>query len=47
MINWADSGGFAAVHDSGGTPETITDDLIAFLWREGFWITPLPDGEQF
>ena len=38
VIAWADSGGFAAVHDTGGTPESITDDLLKYLHRHGYAI---------
>lgn len=47
VIDWANSGGFAAVHATGGTVEIITDDLLAYLWRSGFKIAPLSDGEWF
>lgn len=47
VIEWADSGGFAAVHNSGGSPETITDDMIAFLWRKGFKIAPIAKEDWF
>ncbi len=38
VIAWASSGGFAAVHDTGGTPENITDDMIGYLKKHGFAI---------
>ena len=47
VISWAGSGGFAAVHDAGGTVETITDDLLRFLWLAGFKIARLNDGDWF
>lgn len=47
MIEWAGSGGFATVHNSGGSIETSTDDMIAFLWRKGFKIAPIADGDWF
>jgi hypothetical protein len=38
VIAWASSGGFAAVHDTGGTPENITDDMIGYLKKHGLAI---------
>ena len=38
IIAWSESGGFFAVHNTGGTPENITDDLLSFLDVNGFEI---------
>lgn len=38
LIAWANSGGFAAVHNAGATDAQIVDDLLAYLDRRGFLI---------
>lgn len=45
VIDWSKSGGFAAVHNAGGSPEAITDDLIAYLWWRGLKIAPIEMGD--
>ena len=36
LIAWAQSEGFAAVHNGQATDEAIVDDLLAYLERQGF-----------
>jgi hypothetical protein len=36
LIAWAQSEGFAAVHNGAATDERIVDDLLAYLLERGF-----------
>ena len=36
ILAWANSGGFAATHDQGATPEAIADDMLRFLQAVGW-----------
>ena len=36
ILAWANSGGFAATHDQGATPEAIADDMLRFLQTVGW-----------
>lgn len=36
LVSWANSEGFAAVHNGAATDEQIVDDLLAFRWKQGF-----------
>lgn len=43
VLDWAKSGGFAAVHGGGATDAKIVDDLLGFLWQKGFKVAPLEE----
>lgn len=47
VVAWANSPGFAEIHNGGATPEAITDNMLAYLWLAGFKIVPVAEGERF
>jgi len=46
VLAWAESGGFAATHGAGASPEAIVDDLLAFLARKGYAIVRGRNAEE-
>ncbi len=41
VLAWAESGGFAATHGAGGSPDAIADDFIKYTWKCGWKLVRL------
>lgn len=40
LLDWAESGGFAALHGGGATNEAIVEDLLLFIYGHDFALVP-------